>query len=351
MMACAFYWLEMGVDGLRFDAVAPMLFRNGRAQKPAIDFLKRLNAAVHDRFPQALMIAEDTGSVPNVAVPLEREGLGFDAKVAVYFQMRMRSYFACCYPYRSKEWEHGKLLEILSGLMGGEQWISAHSHDDAGYNNSHGGVNLYQSLPTQDLWRRFADMRLFHAVNIFFPGAGHMIHMGDEIGQTQPWNQRLFDREGAVQWHLLSKPGQEGDFHRALLTYVGDLHGLYRSQPCLWRHEGRGFHRISDYAGNAVLGFHRTDHQGNRLAIFFNFSTMGFPEYKFPISSTEQDPELNWVIGADEIFNSDGVQYGGTGQFQNRWAYISRDAHNRPDQFHFSFPPLSVLVFREKWTL
>ena len=45
-----------------------------------IAFLQKLNAVVFSRYPNALMMAEDTSSYPGVTAPVENGGLGFNYK-------------------------------------------------------------------------------------------------------------------------------------------------------------------------------------------------------------------------------------------------------------------------------
>jgi 1,4-alpha-glucan branching enzyme len=347
LLASALYWLEkVHVDGLRLDAVGPMLKRDGEVKQPAVDFLKELNDVVHKQFPGVLMVAEETDGYRGVTWPTEGGGLGFDAKIGAHKQRRLRPYFKTPYEYRGREEHHyNELLANLRGPEGGERWVLSHTHDDAA---SGCYSTLYSSMPTGDSWRTFADMRLFHALMLLLPEAAHMIHMGDELGQKWAWNGRLHALEGAVEWHLLEEGGADSRLHRNLLEYVGDLNRLYRSKPAFWKDADRGCQLISDNASNQVIGYYRFDCEGGRLAIFYNFSPTGYPAYDFPLSPLNEDPDLGWIQGAREIFNSDGVQYGGTGNFGNKSAHITRDQSGTPTHFRFALPPLAVVVF-EVW--
>lgn len=343
MLSSALYWFEqMHIDGMRLDAISPMVSRDGRVQEHAVNFLKELNALVHEQYPGILMIAEETDGFPQVTGSVRDGGLGFDAKLAVYLQWKMRNYFRTPYDQRSRDEHHqDKLLRHLSDIATShDRWMIAHSHDDAASGTSQRHSTVYGSIPTWDSWRRFADIRLFLAWNLFVPGFGHMIHMGDEIGQKWPWNERLGAGEGAVEWSVLEPANYESHFHRGIQECVRDMNGLYRSRGAFWN---GGYRMISHRPQDSVLGFHRDDGRGDRLAVLFNFSPMGFYQYDFPL-----DPESGGIREAREVFNTDGVQYGGTGQFRNGYAYIVRSNQGAATHLRVSMPPLSMLVFEER---
>lgn len=351
LLASALYWLEKThVDGLRLDAVGQMLSRGGHVKWSAVNFLKELNATVHEQYPGVVMIAEETEGFPNVTKRVSEGGLGFDVKIGVHLQSRMRNFFRV--PYHERSWdEHhfGKLLANLNETGREERFLLSHSHDDAASGSYHQHGTLHSSMPTQDLWRKFADIRLFHAWNLLTPGGGHMIHMGDEIAQKWAWNGRLCAAEGAVEWHLLNARNKESEWHRKLLHYVGDLNRLYCSKPAFWKHVDWGYKMISHCSQNNVVGFHRLDFEGGRLAVFCNFSTIGYSHYDFPFPNLNDDPELRFVRGAREIFNSDRIQYGGMGNFSNTSLSIIKNEWGIPTHFRFAMPPLSVVVFEELW--
>src|SRR6202043_1656094 len=95
LIASALHWLERyHVDGLRVDAVASTLYRDysrpadawipnvhgGRENLEAIGFLRHLNAVVSERYPGAIMIAEESTAWPGVSRPISSGGLGFSYK-------------------------------------------------------------------------------------------------------------------------------------------------------------------------------------------------------------------------------------------------------------------------------
>src|SRR3954466_6042297 len=94
LIASALHWLErFHVDGLRVDAVASMLYRDysrpadawvpnvygGRENLEAVGFIQHLNAAVAERCPGAIVVAEESTAWPGVT-QAQPDGLGFSYK-------------------------------------------------------------------------------------------------------------------------------------------------------------------------------------------------------------------------------------------------------------------------------
>ena len=95
LVSNALFWLERyGIDGLRVDAVASMLYLDysrpangwipnkfgGRENLEAIDFLRRFNTEIYARFPQSMTAAEESTAWPQVSRPTQYGGLGFGYK-------------------------------------------------------------------------------------------------------------------------------------------------------------------------------------------------------------------------------------------------------------------------------
>ncbi|MEM3851897.1 MAG: 1,4-alpha-glucan branching protein GlgB, partial [Methanomassiliicoccales archaeon] len=95
LLSSALFWLDIyHADGLRIDAVSSMLYLDysrkpgewvpnqygGRENLEAIAFLRMLNDKVHELYPGAITIAEESTAWPGITQRTEAGGLGFDFK-------------------------------------------------------------------------------------------------------------------------------------------------------------------------------------------------------------------------------------------------------------------------------
>ena len=95
LIANALFWAEKyHVDGIRMDAVASMLYLDygkkdgewvanmygGNENLEAIEFFKHLNSIFAKKYPDAMLIAEESTAWPRITGDVEEDGLGFDYK-------------------------------------------------------------------------------------------------------------------------------------------------------------------------------------------------------------------------------------------------------------------------------
>ena len=224
LIANALFWLERyGIDGLRVDAVASMIYLDysrpaggwipnrygGRENIDAIDFLRRTNTQVFARHPQATTVAEESTAWPMVSRPVDWGGLGFGYKWNMGWMHDTLDYMSKEPIHRRHH--HGNILFGLHYAFS-ENFVLPLSHDEV----VHGKRSILGRMPG-DEWQRFANLRAYYGFMFGHPGK-KLMFMGCEFGQDTEWNH-----DHSLPWHLLEQPK-----HLGVQRLVRDLNKLYR---------------------------------------------------------------------------------------------------------------------------
>jgi 1,4-alpha-glucan branching enzyme len=304
LLANGLFWLDRyGIDGLRVDAVASMLYLDysrpagtwipnkygGRENLEATGFLRRLNTEVFGQFPHATTIAEESTAWPMVSRPVTWGGLGFGYKWNMGWMHDTLDYISKDPIYRKHH--HGQILFGLHYAFS-ENFILPLSHDEV----VHGKRSIFGRMPG-DPWQRFANLRAYYAFMYGHPGK-KLLFMGNEIAQEQEWNH---DR--SLDWHLLERPHNAG-----VQALVGDLNRLYRSLPALHELdcEDAGFEWvISNDADHSVFAWMRQGKEPRaRCLVVVNFTPQVHTDYRIKVP---------FVGTWREVLNTDATVYGGSG--------------------------------------
>ena len=333
LLTNAVYWLEeFHADGLRVDAVASMLYldysrppgewvpnvHGGRENLEAITFLQEVNTLLHELFPGALTIAEESTSWPMVSRPVWTGGLGFSMKWNMGWMNDSLRYFAEDPIHR--RWHHDLLT---FGLLYAwtENFVLPLSHDEV----VHGKRSLLDKMPG-DHWQKFANLRLLLAWQATHPGK-KLLFMGGELAQWHEW--RVHE---ALDWALLEHPA-----HAGIRRLVADLNHLYTSHPALHRHdfEAEGFEWLDCHdREQSVLSFVRRG-DGRELVCVFNFTPVPRPGYRIGLPRASDYRVL---------LNSDSEHYGGSNVGQDRVAQEATPWMSRPQSGTIDLPPLGMLI-------
>ncbi len=340
LISAACFWLDkFHVDGLRVDAVASMLYLDysrepggwvpnefgGRENLPAISFLRRLNETVKKRYPDVLMIAEESTAWPMVSRPPYVGGLGFDMKWDMGWMHDTLEYMGKDPVHRS--YHHGKLnFRMLYAFS--ENFVLPLSHDEV----VHGKGSLIGKMPGDD-WQRFANLRLLFAYMMAQPGK-KLLFMGDEFGQWREWNH-----DTSLDWHLLDFPP-----HAGLQRWVADLNRLYREEPALHLQEFSpdGFRWIdcNDHIHSALSLIRVGATPGDEIIGAFNFTPV---------------PRHNYRVGApaagfwEERLNSDAGDYGGSCHGNQGGAEANPlPSHGFRYSLNLVLPPLGAVFLKVK---
>ena len=335
LYASALYWLEeMGVDGLRVDAVASMLYLDysreegqwvpnqfgGRENLEAVRFLQEVNATVYKRNPHALMIAEESTSWDGVSRATDSGGLGFGFKWNMGWMHDTLQYME--HETVHRKWHHG---ELTFGLVyaWSENFILPLSHDEV----VHGKQSLLAKMPGDD-WQKFANLRALYAWMWGHPGK-QLLFMGGEFAQWREWGS-----ERELDWGCMA-----AEPHIGVHRLVADLNNVQRHYPALYQRDNTpdGFTwLIGDDSDANILAFARHGEDGQApVVVVANFSPV--PRHDFPIPLPHDGL---WK----EILNTDATIYGGSGVGnQGRVNGGAEGFNGQPASTRMSVPPLGVI--------
>ena len=327
-----FFFEKYHIDGLRVDAVASMLYldydrkpgewipneNGGNYNLQAIAFLKKLNSVVFERFPNALMIAEESTAFPLITKPTNVGGLGFNFKWNMGWMNDVLSYMQCDPYFRSGN--HNKMTFSMYYAFS-ENFILPISHDEV----VHGKRSLLDKMPG-DIESKFANLRAFLAYMFAHPGK-KLTFMGSEYGQFKEWNYK----EG-LEFFMLKY-----DLHKKLWEYNKALNFIYKNSPCLYEIEDSwdGFTWISaDESDNNVISFIRKDKSGNSLAVVTNFSGNDYALYRLGLDKGEYRL----------MFDSDDKKFGGAGLIKAKtYKTAKKPAHGRENSILIKLPKFTTL--------
>ncbi len=337
LLSNALYWIEVfHIDALRVDAVASMLHLDysrragewlpnaagGRENREAEAFIKQMNVLIHGAPAQGLTIAEDSTSWPGATRPVHDGGLGFDFKWNMGWMNDTLDYMSLDPLYR--RYHHDKLTFGLLYAFN-ENYVLPLSHDEV----VHGKGTILSRMPGDD-WRQFAGVRAYYGYMWGHPGK-KLLFMGQEFAQRREWN---FD--GELDWPLLGAAP-----HAGVQAVVRDLNRLHRKTPALHARdcETEGFRWIVvDDAEQSVTAWLRFGAAGDApVAVICNFTPVPRPAYRIGLPAAGR-----WL----EIFNSDALVYGGSGQGNLGAVQATAEpAHGYYASAIFTVPPLSAIYF------
>ncbi len=337
LVSCAMFWLDKyHIDGLRIGALSSMLYLDygktegewepnkfgGKENLDAVDFVKRLNTAVHMYHPDVMMFAEENTSWPKLTHKIEDGGLGFDFKWNMGWINDMLHYMSLNPMWRP--FNHDSLTFSFYYAFS-EKFLLPISHDEV----SHGKGSLIKQMPGK-YDEQFAGVRAFITYMYAHPGK-KLVFMGTEIGQFDEWNH-----EEAIQWDLL-----EFEKHKKLRTFFKELNKFYLDCKPLYELDTvwKGFDWIhhDDYT-NSVIAFKRTDKNGDEIVSVCNFQPIRRDEYCIGV------PKYGLY---DEVFNSDEERFGGSGVVNgNNIKTEVMKIHGFDQGLSLTLPPLSVIYLR-----
>ena len=331
----ALFWVEQyGVDGLRVDAVASMLYRDysradgewvpnrdgGRENYEAIEFLRQTNEVLHSQAPGVLTMAEESTAFPRVTEPPDQGGLGFDFKWNMGWMHDTLAYFALDPLFR--RWHHHRIT-FASTYAWSEQFVLPLSHDEV----VHGKGSLLGKM-WGDEAQRHAGLRALYALMYAFPGR-KLLFMGNELATPAEWNH-----DAELDWSLLNHPQ-----HAGMQQLVRDLNRLYRTLPAL---------HARDHEPDSLRWVEADDRDHS----VYSFLRLGLTPAQTVLVVCNLTPvaRSGWHIGVPqggewrEALNTDSAHYGGDNAGNHgRVSAQPAPMHGQAWSLPLHLPPLSVV--------
>ena len=341
LVGSALYWIErQGIDGLRVDAVASMLYRDysrkhgewipnvngGRENLEAISLLRRLNEVVGAECPGATTLAEESTAFPGVSAPTYHGGLGFHYKWNMGWMHDTLKYMQ--EDPVNRKWHHDSMSFGLVYAFS-ENFVLPLSHDEV----VHGKGSILGRMPDDpsdpQQWQRFANLRAYYGFMWGHPGK-KLLFMGQEWGQPGEWAH-----DGELPW------GQLVDTrHAGVQRLVRDLNTLYRDTPALHRLdcESSGFEWIDAHdVERSTYSWIRRDGQNNCVIVISNFTPVPRPDFQLGVP--------NGYAAWREVLNTDSAHYGGSNVGNGGAALPASEnaSHGRGQSIRLNLPPLATV--------
>jgi maltose alpha-D-glucosyltransferase/alpha-amylase len=316
MKEVMFFWLDMGVDGLRLDAVPYLYEREGTTSEnlpETIAYVKELRAAVEERYGPGKVLLAEANQWPEDTLPYfgeDAEGQSTGVQMAFNFPIMPRMYMAL---RRENRRPLVEMLDLTGGIPDDAQWaLFLRNHDELTLEmvTDEERDYMYHEYAADDRFRinvgirrRLAPLlggerRRIELMNalLFSLKGSPIIYYGDEIGMGD--DPFLGDRNGVrtpMQW----SPDKNGGFSRAphhklfmppinrgqysyefvnveaaeedphsLLHFTRRLVALRQQHKKIF---GRGSLELLPVENQSILAFVR-EHEGERILVVTNLS-------------------------------------------------------------------------------
>lgn len=282
------YWLSLGIDGLRIDAVSYILYHDGKEESfnpSGHKMLKELCREVHSNYPNSLLFAEDSSTYQWIT---GNDGIGFDYKWNMGWMNDVLSYFELDPIYRA---DNFRKLTFGFEYMENENYILPISHDEV--------VHLKKPLVLKfpgSYEQKLSQMRQFYMFMFLHPGS-KLNFMGYELCET-----REFCETRELAWSNL-----DNEINSKMINFFRIINEYYKHNNCL---SNGNFKYLCDNHADNVLSFAR-EFEGNIVQGIMNTSGIYYSNYKIPTMICNE---------ATVVINSEDPLFGGN--------VITKDKHS-----------------------
>lgn len=340
LISSALYWIEnYHIDGIRVDAVSNMLYLDydegpwmpnkdgGNRNLEGYGFLQKLNREIKKRYPDVMMVAEESTAATPITQPIEEGGLGFDFKWNMGWMNDILKFYEEDPVYRQYDFN---LMTFSFMYCFNENYVLPFSHDEV----VHGKKSMMHKM-WGDRYNQFAGLRNLYAYQLCHPGK-KLLFMGSEFGQFLEWK---FDYQ--LEWNNL-----EDEMNQKMQAFTSHMNGFYKDHKSLWQIDDSydGIEIIdADNRAESVLSFIRKDDKGDKgdfLVCVFNLAPVERQDFTIglPVAGIYQ-----------EVLNTEMEEFGGVWKKGNPETRTQKAKWKEYENtLSFTLPALGASIWRVK---
>lgn len=340
LISSALYWIEnYHIDGIRVDAVSNMLYLDydegpwmpnkdgGNRNLEGYGFLQKLNREIKKRYPDVMMIAEESTAATPITQPIEEGGLGFDFKWNMGWMNDILRFYEEDPVYRQYDFN---LMTFSFMYCFNENYVLPFSHDEV----VHGKKSMMHKM-WGDRYNQFSGLRNLYAYQLCHPGK-KLLFMGSEFGQFLEWKH-----DYQLEWGNL-----EDEMNQKMQAFTSHMNAFYKDHKSLWQIDDSydGIEIIdADNRAESVLSFIRKDDKGDKgdiLVCVFNLTPVERKEFTIGLP----------IAGIyEEVLNTEMEEFGGV------WKEGNPDTRTQKAKWKdyentlsFTLPALGASIWRVK---
>ena len=340
LISSALYWIEnYHIDGIRVDAVSNMLYLDydegpwmpnkdgGNRNLEGYGFLQKLNREIKKRYPDVMMVAEESTAATPITQPIEEGGLGFDFKWNMGWMNDILRFYEEDPIYRQYDFN---LMTFSFMYCFNENYVLPFSHDEV----VHGKKSMMHKM-WGDRYNQFAGLRNLYAYQLCHPGK-KLLFMGSEFGQFLEWKH-----DYQLEWGNL-----EDEMNQKMQVFTSHMNAFYKDHKSLWQIDDSydGIEIIdADNRAESVLSFIRKGDKGDKgdiLVCVFNLTPVERKDFTIGLP----------IAGIyEEVLNTEMEEFGGV------WKEGNPDARTQKAKWKdyentlsFTLPALGASIWRVK---
>ena len=340
LISSALYWIEnYHIDGIRVDAVSNMLYLDydegpwmpnkdgGNRNLEGYGFLQKLNREIKKRYPDVMMVAEESTAATPITQPIEEGGLGFDFKWNMGWMNDILRFYEEDPVYRQYDFN---LMTFSFMYCFNENYVLPFSHDEV----VHGKKSMMHKM-WGDRYNQFAGLRNLYAYQLCHPGK-KLLFMGSEFGQFLEWKH-----DYQLEWGNL-----EDEMNQKMQAFTSHMNAFYKDHKSLWQIDDSydGIEIIdADNRAESVLSFIRKGDKGDKgdiLVCVFNLTPVERKDFTIGLP----------IAGIyEEVLNTEMEEFGGV------WKEGNPDTRTQKAKWKdyentlsFTLPALGASIWRVK---